>query len=263
MINNSAIYNVMLYAVQQASKPLKRDFGEIEYLQSSIKGSTNFVEKAEERTKKILLSELSKARPEFGFITSKIDNFQKLPSNSFWIIEPINGKKNFSHGLPYFAISIALFENNSIVAGLTYNPANDDIFYAEKGSGAIYNNRRIRVSSRKNIQECLISSNLDNRKLEINSLDRKYISFLEENTHIRKIGSTCLDLAYVASGRFDGYVNSNFHISEFSAGIILIKEAGGYVTNTHGDNPIKEISGLIAGNPSTHEIMLKGLISTL
>ena len=253
----------MLYAIQQASKPLKRDFGEIEYLQSSIKGSTNFVEKAEERTKKILYSELSKARPEFGFINDKVDNFQNLSPSSFWIVEPINGKKNFSHGLPYFAISIALFENNTIVAGLTYNPANDDIFYAEKGSGAIYNNRRIRVSSRKNIKECLISYNLDTKSLQNNNLDKKFTNFLEQNRHIRKIGSTCLDLAYVASGRFDGYMNSNFSIPKFSAGIILIKEAGGFVTNISGHDPIKEISGLIAGNPSAHEIMLKGLITTL
>jgi len=257
LITNSALYNVMINAIQLSSRLLKRDFGEIEYLQSSIKNSTLFVQKAEERTKKLITSELLKSRPDFGFIDKNENQEVKINSSSErnWIIQPIDGKINFSRGLPYFSTSITLMENNSIFAGLIYNSANDDIFYAEKGIGATFNNKRIRVSSRKKLEESIIILDVNKET----SSSKKFASIEKNIIHKRQIGSTCLDLAYVASGRFDGFLSFHYDLLKYASGLILIKEAGGFLSDFEGNEPFSKNSGLIAGNPEIHKILKESL----
>ena len=234
----SANLNVMIKACEKASKILIRDFGEIENLQVSKKGPKDFVTNSDLRTEKIIIEELKKARPGYSFISEEngIENNKDI--NNTWIIDPIDGTINFLHGIPHFAISVALRSNDEIVSGLIYDPIKDEMFFAEKNNGAFYNNQRIRVSNKNNLDECLfaIGNNIKNK------LDFPY----------RKSGSAALDMAYVASGRYDGYFQNNLNIWDIAAGIILIKEAGGMINNISLD----EIENLkvIASSP---DIMAK------
>ncbi len=234
----SANLNVMIKACEKASKILIRDFGEIENLQVSKKGPKDFVTNSDVRTEKIIIEELKKARPSYSLISEENGSENNKDINNTWIIDPIDGTINFLHGIPHFAISIALRSNDEIVSGLIYDPIKDEMFFAEKNNGAFYNNQRIRVSSKNNIDECLfaIGNNVKNK------LDFSY----------RKSGSAALDMAYVASGRYDGYFQNNLNIWDIAAGIILIKEAGGMINNISLD----EIENLkvIASSP---DIMAK------
>ena len=213
----SANLNVMIKACEKASKILIRDFGEIENLQVSKKGPKDFVTNSDMKTEKIIIEELKKARPNYSFISEENGSKNNKDINNTWIIDPIDGTINFLHGVPHFAISIALRSNDEIVSGLIYDPIKDEMFFAEKNNGAFYNNQRIRVSNKNNIDECLfaIGNNIKN-KLDF---------------HYRKSGSAALDMAYVASGRFDGYFQNKLNIWDIAAGIILIKEAGGEINN--------------------------------
>ena len=234
----SANLNVMIKACEKASKILIRDFGEIENLQVSKKGPKDFVTNSDMRTEKIIIEELRKARPSYSFISEENGSENNKDINNTWIVDPIDGTINFLHGIPHFAISIALRSNDEIVSGLIYDPIKDEMFFAEKNNGAFCNNQRIRVSSKNNIDECLfaIGNNLKNKP------DFSY----------RKSGSAALDMAYVASGRYDGYFQNNLNIWDIAAGIILIKEAGGMINNISLD----EIENLkvIASSP---DIMAK------
>ena len=234
----SANLNVMIKACEKASKILIRDFGEIENLQVSKKGPKDFVTNSDMRTEKIIIEELRKARPSYSFISEENGSENNKDINNTWIVDPIDGTINFLHGIPHFAISIALRSNDEIVSGLIYDPIKDEMFFAEKNNGAFCNNQRIRVSSKNNIDECLfaIGNNIKNK------LDFPY----------RKSGSAALDMAYVASGRYDGYFQNNLNIWDIAAGIILIKEAGGMINNISLD----EIENLkvIASSP---DIMAK------
>ena len=230
----SANLNVMIKACEKASKILIRDFGEIENLQVSKKGPKDFVTNSDLRTEKIIIEELKKARPSYSFISEEngIENNKDI--NNTWIIDPIDGTINFLHGIPHFAISVALRSNGEIISGLIYDPIKDEMFFAEKNNGAFYNNQRIRVSNKNNLDECLfaIGNNIKNK------LDFPY----------RKSGSAALDMAYVASGRYDGYFQNNLNIWDIAAGIILIKEAGGMINNIN----LNEIENLkvIASSPN-------------
>ena len=230
----SANLNVMIKACEKASKILIRDFGEIENLQVSKKGPKDFVTNSDLRTEKIIIEELKKARPGYSFISEEngIENNKDI--NNTWIIDPIDGTINFLHGIPHFAISVALRSNDEIVSGLIYDPIKDEMFFAEKNNGAFYNNQRIRVSNKNNLDECLfaIGNNIKNK------LDFPY----------RKSGSAALDMAYVASGRYDGYFQNNLNIWDIAAGIILIKEAGGVINNI-GLNEIENLK-VIASSPN-------------
>ena len=230
----SANLNVMIKACEKASKILIRDFGEIENLQVSKKGPKDFVTNSDLRTEKIIIEKLKKARPSYSFISEEngIENNKDI--NNTWIIDPIDGTINFLHGIPHFAISVALRSNGEIISGLIYDPIKDEMFFAEKNNGAFYNNQRIRVSNKNNLDECLfaIGNNIKNK------LDFPY----------RKSGSAALDMAYVASGRYDGYFQNNLNIWDIAAGIILIKEAGGMINNIN----LNEIENLkvIASSPN-------------
>ena len=210
----SANLNIMIKASEKASKILIRDFGELENLQVSKKGPKDFVTNADIKTEKIIIEELKKARPNYSIISEENGVEKNKDETNFWIIDPIDGTTNFLHGVPHFAISIALQSNNEMVCGLIYDPIKDELFYAEKNHGAYFNNQRIRVSKKRNIDECLFAVGKG-----------KY----NPDLIYRRSGSAALDLAYVASGRFDGYFQNNLNLWDIAAGIIIVKEAGGII----------------------------------
>ena len=218
----SANLNIMIKASEKASKVLIRDFGEIEKLQVSRKGPTDFVTNSDIKTEKIIIEELKKAKPNYSILSEEFGIEKNKDKNNTWIIDPIDGTVNFLHGIPHFAISIALKSNGEIVSGLIFDPIKDELFFAEKNSGAFFNNHRIRVSKKNEINECLFATG---GKLK-NELEIPY----------RKSGCAALDMAYVASGRYDGYFQHNLNIWDIAAGIILIKEAGGVINEIDLDN---------------------------
>ena len=209
----SSNLNIMIKASEKASKILIRDFGELEKLQVSKKGPKDFVTNSDIKVEKIIIEELQKARPNFS-ITSEENGIKKNKDKSnTWIIDPIDGTINFLHGIPHFAISIALKSKDEIVSGLIYDPIKNEMFYAEKNNGAYFNNQRIRVSKKNKINDCLFVTGGKNKK--------------ETDLPYRKSGCAALDMAYVASGRYDGFFQNNLNLWDIAAGIILVKEAGG------------------------------------
>jgi myo-inositol-1(or 4)-monophosphatase len=207
----------MIKASEKASKILIRDFGEIENLQVSKKGPRDFVTNSDIKVEKIIFEELKKARPNYSFISEEKGLENNKDASNTWIIDPIDGTVNFLHGIPHFAISIALKTNNEIVSGLIYDPIKDEMFFAEKNNGAFFNNHRIRVSKKNNINDCLFATGGKiNQSLDLPN---------------RKSGCAALDMAYVASGRYDGYFQNDLNLWDIAAGIILIKEAGGIINN--------------------------------
>ena len=211
----SANLNVMIKAAEKASRALIRDFGEIEKLQVSIKGPSDFVSNADLKAEKIIIEELKKARPYYSIISEEDGSEKNKDKNNTWIIDPIDGTTNFLHGIPHFAISIALKSNDEIVSGLIYDPIKDEMFYAEKDNGAFFNNQRIRVSKKKEINNCLFATGGNSKdKIDLPT---------------RRSGSAALDIAYVASGRYDGYFQNDLNLWDIAAGIIILKEAGGMI----------------------------------
>ena len=209
--------NIMIKASEKASKALIRDFGEIEKLQVSVKGPADFVSNADTKAEKIIIEELMKAKKNYSIISEENGSVINKDNENVWIIDPIDGTSNFLHGVPHFAISIALKSNDKIISGLIYDPIKDEMFHAEKENGAFFNNQRIKVSKKREINACLFATGGKNIALD--------------NLTIRKTGSAALDMAYVAAGRFDGFFQKNLNIWDIAAGIVLIKEAGGIVNN--------------------------------
>ena len=209
----SANLNIMIRASEKASKILIRDFGEIEKLQVSKKGPADFVTNADLKAEKIILEELKKARPNYSIISEESGVEKNKDKNNTWIVDPIDGTVNFLHGVPHFAISIALKSKDEIVSGLIFDPIKNEMFFAEKDNGAFFNNQRIRVSKKNQINDCLF---VTGGKTE-NQPDLPY----------RKTGSAALDMAYVAAGRYDGYFQYDLNLWDIAAGIIIVKEAGG------------------------------------
>ncbi len=239
----SANLNIMIKAAEKASKILIRDFGELENLQVSSKGPTDFVTNSDKKVEKIIIEELSKSRKKFSILSEEIGEIKNADKDNYWIIDPIDGTTNFLHGIPHFAISIGLKTNNEIVSGLIFDPIKNEIFYAEKNSGAYFNNQRIRVSKKKNLNECLFATGGKDKT--------------ENNLNIRKSGSAALDMAYVGAGRYDGYFQKNLNIWDIAAGIIIIKEAGGKINDI--DFSSNEVFGVFAGSNSIYEKMLENL----
>ena len=237
--------NLMIKACEKASKVIIRDFGEIENLQVSKKGPKDFVTKTDKRVEKILIEELSKSKKNYSFITEETGKILNKNKDIFWLIDPIDGTINFLHGIPHFAISVALQINDEIVIGLIFDPIKNEIFYAEKNNGSYINNNRIRVSKKSNLDECLFASNNDG------------IKSIYPKLNTRNTGCAALDLAYVGCGRFDGYFHNNINIWDIAAGKIIIEEAGGKVNDVKEFN-INKIN-IRAGNPSIYDKMLKKL----
>ena len=213
----SANLNIMIKASEKASKVLIRDFGELEKLQVSKKGPHDFVTNSDIKTEKIIIDELNKGRPNYSIISEENGIEKNKDTKNTWVIDPIDGTINFLHGLPHFAISIALKNNDEIISGLIFDPIKNEMFYAEKNNGAYFNNHRIRVSKKNDIDECLFATgNKITEKIDLT---------------IRKTGSAALDMAYVAAGRFDGFFQNNLNLWDIAAGIILVKEAGGIMND--------------------------------
>ena len=245
----SADLNIMIKASEKASKALIRDFGELEKLQVSSKGPSDFVTNADLKAEKIIVEELAKAKRDYSIVSEESVNEINNDKNNTWIIDPIDGTTNFLHGIPHFAISIALKSNNEIVSGLIYDPIKDEMFYAEKNNGAYLNNQRIRVSNKKKIDNCLFATGGNNIE---------QIKF-KKNATLRRTGSAALDMAYVAAGKFDGYFQKNLKIWDIASGIILIKEAGGIINDI--DINKYEIEKVLASSVEINEKLIENLIN--
>ena len=217
MISISSNLNIMIKAVEKASKSLIRDFGEIEKLQVSKKGPRDFVTKTDKYVEKILIEELSKTKKNYSFLSEEIGKIDNRDKENIWIIDPIDGTTNFLHGIPHFAICIALQSQQDIISGLIYDPIKDEMFFAEKNKGAFLNNQRLRVSKRNSLDECLFSSNQEGLKFS--------------NLNLRSNGCASLDLAYVAAGRLDGYFHNHVNIWDIAAGSLMVQEAGGIIND--------------------------------
>lgn len=239
----SSNLNLMIKASEKASKVIIRDFGELENLQVSKKGPRDFVTKTDKRVENILIEELTKSKRNYSFITEETGKIINENKDFSWVIDPIDGTINFLHGVPHFAISIALQKNGEIISGLIFDPIKDEIFYAEKNNGSFFNNNRIRVSNKSNIDECIFASNNEG------------IKSIYPKLNLRNTGCAALDLAYVGCGRLDGYFHNNINLWDIAAGKIIIEEAGGKVNNINNFE-INQIN-IRAGNPNIYENMLK------
>ena len=233
----SSNLNLMIKASEKASKRLIRDFGEVENLQVSIKGPTDFVSNADINAEKIIIDELSKLKKSYSILSEETGYIKNKDEKNIWIIDPIDGTSNFLHGIPHFAISIALQSYEEIICGLIFDPIKNEMFYAEKNNGSYLNNRRIRVSKKREINACLFATN--------------GIKYKNINVSTRKTGCAALDMAYVAAGRFDGYFQENLNLWDVAAGIILVKEAGGILNSINLSK--KENLDIIATSSSISE----------
>ena len=255
---SSANINVMVKACRKAAKTLIRDFGEIENLQVSIKGPGDFVTASDKKVEKILIDELQKARPNYSILSEEIGKINNDESFK-WIIDPIDGTANFLHGIPHFAISIGLEHDQEIICGIIYDPIKDEMFVAEKGNGSYLNNQRIRVSSRSKLENCIIftggpkigAKNRDLFLKEYNNVSSKVL------TSIRKLGSASLDMAYVASGRCDGFWQRDLKYWDIAAGIILVRESGGFVTDFKGEKGYMQNKTILVTNSKINNEMIE------
>ena len=237
--------NIMIKACEKASKVIIRDFGEVENLQLIKKGPRDFVTKTDKRVEEILINELAKSKKNYSFLTEEIGKIENNDKDEIWVIDPIDGTINFLHGVPHFAISVAHQSEGEIVSGLIFDPIKNEMFYADKNNGAFFNNHRIRVSKKNNIEDCLFGTG------------GKLVK--EPDISFRKSGSAALDMAYVAAGRYDGFFQKNLNLWDIAAGIILVKEAGGIVNDL--DLEIYKNIEIIASSPSINQ-KLKDEINT-
>ena len=247
MTSISPNLNIMIKAAEKASKVIIRDFGEIENLQVARKGPRDFVTKTDKRVESILIEELSKAKKNFSFLTEESGKIINNDKNKIWIIDPIDGTTNFLHGIPHFAISIALKIDGEIISGLINDPIKNEIFFAEKDDGAYFNNHRIRVSKKNNLDDCLFSS------------DSNGLKNIFPKLNMRNTGCAALDLAYVGAGRLDGYFHNNIKLWDIAAGILIVKEAGGSINDIskYDDDDIN----IRAANSNIYTKMMENLVN--
>ncbi|MBO6551840.1 MAG: inositol monophosphatase [Roseitalea sp.] len=245
----SALMNVMVQAAMKAGRGLARDFGEVQNLQVSVKGPGDFVSQADRKAEKTIYEELRRARPDYGFLMEESGVVEGGDSQHRWIIDPLDGTTNFLHGIPHFAVSIALERQGQLVAGLVFNPVTDELYSAERGGGAYLNDRRLRVAARRSLSDCVVGCGVPH-------LGRgDHGEFLIELRHVmgdvvgvRRQGSAALDLAYVAAGRLDGYWERHLSAWDMAAGIVLVREAGGFVTDLADGHDMFGRGDVIAGN---------------
>ncbi|MCT8988975.1 inositol monophosphatase [Chelativorans sp. SCAU2101] len=256
----SAIINVMVQAAMKAGRSLARDFGEVQNLQVSLKGPGDYVSQADRRAEEILFTELSRARPGYSFLMEERGVVEGDDQQHRWIVDPLDGTTNFLHGIPIFSISIALERQGQLVAGVIYNPAMDELYTAERGSGAFFNDRRMRVAARRQLSDCVIGTGIPHlgrghhgRAL----LDLRNV--MAEAAGIRRLGSAALDLAYVAAGRMDGFWEDALSPWDIAAGILMVREAGGFVTDRGGGQNMFDTGSVVAGNEAVHRTLLETL----
>ena len=256
----SALLNVMVQAATKAGRTLSRDFGEVENLQVSVKGPGDFVSAADRKAESTLMTELERARPGWGFITEETGTVIGKDGSHRWIIDPLDGTTNFLHGIPIFAISLALERDREIIAGVIFNPVANELFVAERGQGAYLNDRRIRVAQRSKLNESVIATGIPHYGRG------GHEEFVVELPHlmkhvsgVRRCGAAAIDLAWLAAGRFDGFWERKLHPWDMAASIIMIEEAGGIVSDIDGGNAILDSGSIVAGNPAIHRTLLRTL----
>jgi myo-inositol-1(or 4)-monophosphatase len=254
----SALMNVMTSAAIKAGRGLKRDFGEIGNLQVSMKGPGDFVSLADKRSEKVLFEELSKARPGYGFVMEESGRVEGSDKTHTWHIDPLDATTNFLHAIPLFAISLALEREGQVVAGVIYNPANDEMYVTEKGQGAFGDNRRLRVAARRELSQSLIGCGVPHlgKAKEHPRFKAELAAVMKKVVNVRRMGCAAIDLAYVAAGRFDAFWERGLHSWDIAAGALLIREAGGFVSGVDGDENFLETGSICAGNEIIHREML-------
>jgi len=258
----SALLNVMTKAARKAARTLNRDFGEIENLQVSLKGPANFVTAADRRAEEIIHEELTHARPGYCFLGEEGGRREGSDQTHTWIVDPLDGTSNFLHGIPHFAISIALQREGAIVAGLIYNPANDELFSAERGKGAFLNDKRLRVAGRTRLADAVVACGIPHHGRGDIVLGRKELAAVQEQVAgLRRFGAAALDLAWVAAGRIDAYWERGLSPWDVAAGLILVREAGGYVTDIDGREDVLATGDVVAGNEGLHRDLRRALKS--
>ncbi|RUU02533.1 inositol monophosphatase [Mesorhizobium sp. USDA-HM6] len=256
----SAILNVMVQAAMKAGRSLSRDFGEVQNLQVSMKGPGDYVSQADRKAEEIVFAELSKARPGYAFLMEERGAVEGEDDQHRWIVDPLDGTTNFLHGIPIFSVSIALERQGQIVAGVVYNPAMDELYTAERGGGAFMNDRRLRVAGRTKLTDAVIGCGVPhlgrgqhgNFLIELRNV-------MAEVSGVRRLGSAALDLAYVAAGRMDGFWETGLSAWDIAAGTLLIREAGGFVSDFEGGQEMLERGSVVAGN----EIIQRALLKTV
>ncbi len=255
----SALMNVMTAAALKAGRGLKRDFGEVENLQVSVKGPGDFVSAADKKAETTLFEELSKARPGYGFLMEEGGTVEGADKSHTWHIDPLDGTTNFLHGIPIFAISIALEREGQLVAGVVYNPAVDDLFVAERGQGAFLNNRRLRVSARRQLGDCVIGCgipHLGKRRTQPQFLQEAQV-VMGQVSNLRRLGAAALDLCYVAAARYDGYWERDIRTWDMAAGLVMVREAGGTITDCGGGGDMMAKGSVCVGNEAVQPALLK------
>ncbi len=254
------LINVMISAVRKAGGGLRRAFIEVEKLQVSKKGPADYVSEADHRAESTLFSELQTARPNYGFLMEESGELSGKDSSNRWIIDPLDGTLNFLHGIPHFAISVALERDKELFAGVIYDPISDQLFWAEKGNGAWLNGSRIRVSNRQKIADSLFATGIpfagrEGHKVFLAQLE----NVMSVSAGVRRFGSAALDLAYVAAGRYEGFWEQNLKFWDIAGGIVIVREAGGHISNFDGETVMKKGGDIIASNQILHE-SLKNLL---
>jgi myo-inositol-1(or 4)-monophosphatase len=248
----------MLQAARKAGRTLKRDFGEVEHLQVSLKGPANFVTAADRRAEEIVYEELAKARPGYGFLGEEGGRREGADKTHRWIVDPLDGTSNFLHGIPQFAISIGLEREGTIVAGVIYNPANDELFTAERGKGAFLNDQRLRVAGRQRLVDAVFACGLPHHgKGDLELFRREFAAVQDKVAGLRRFGAAALDLAWVAAGRLDGYWERDISPWDMAAGLLMVREAGGYVSDLDGSDDMLEKGHIVAGNETMHRELLR------
>ena len=260
MITHSALIKVMIDAARKAGRALARDFGEVAELQVSRKGAADYVSAADLKSEQTIFEELSKARPGYGFLAEERGLIEGTDKTHTWIVDPLDGTTNFLHAMPHFAINIALQREGQIVAGVTYNPANADLFWAERGRGAYLNERRIRVAARTQFNEAVFATGIPFMGHGQHGRFLKELHQISQRVSgVRRYGAAALDLAWVAAGRFDGYWERDLNAWDIAAGILMVTEAGGAVTDADG-NPDPLLTGSVCvANAELHPLLLERL----
>jgi myo-inositol-1(or 4)-monophosphatase len=256
----SALLNVMIKAARKAGRALKRDFGEVEHLQVSLKGPANFVTAADRRAEEIVREELEQARPGYGFLGEEGGMREGNDKTHRWIVDPLDGTMNFLHGIPHFAVSIALEREGTIVAGVVYNPANDELFTAERGKGAFVNDQRLRVAARRDLANAVVACALPHPSRGDLALARAEHNAVQNRiAGLRRFGAAALDLAWVAAGRLDAYWERGLSPWDMAGGIALVRESGGFITDLAGGEAMLASGGILAGNEIIHRDLLRVL----
>ncbi|MFN4164019.1 MAG: inositol monophosphatase family protein [Ferrovibrio sp.] len=258
MALRSALINAMANAARKAQRSLIRDFNEVEHLQVSKKGPADFVSAADRKAEKILQQELAKLRPDFGFIMEEGGRIEAKDGKSYWIIDPLDGTTNFLHGIPHFAISVGVQREDELIAGIVLDVVRDELFWAEKGVGAYVNERRLRVSARRKLTEAVFGTGIPfHGRPGHAAFVKDLTTIMPEVAGIRRMGAAALDLCYVAAGRFDGFWESGLSAWDMAAGIVLVREAGGMVTDLAGGDQMLSTGGIVAANDVLHAPLRK------